>query len=152
MGEWKNDMRDGHGVLSIPEDSKVNSKNYNTSKMLKVYVGNWRNDKKDGLGTFSYPDSSLYEGQWSSDYRQGWGKMSYPDGSIYEGEWYGGKRHGNGTLLLRNFRLICSKRGQIRWIVVRQCKRRSRQIYVLFEKAMLYWGMVQRPSKMRDYS
>eukprot|EP01015_Nassula_variabilis_P029214 TRINITY_DN6237_c0_g1_i5.p1 TRINITY_DN6237_c0_g1~~TRINITY_DN6237_c0_g1_i5.p1 ORF type:complete len:221 (-),score=45.43 TRINITY_DN6237_c0_g1_i5:38-700(-) len=84
-GNWKEDMREGHGVLY-------------SGDMRIVYQGEWKNDKYEGKGivnnlkrvefseTFDFKDLAKIGEYWDK----------------YEGEFVNGMKHGFGTLYLTN--------------------------------------------------
>lgn len=50
-GEWREDMRNGEGLLKLPNENR--------------YEGGWKDDKKHGKGKFFFLDSGqLLEGVW----------------------------------------------------------------------------------------
>lgn len=71
-GTWKNDKREGYGVL-ISSDMQ--------------YYGNWSNGMKSGQGILIYSDGTHYEGEFHSDKKSGKGILSFPNGDIIEGTW-----------------------------------------------------------------
>ena len=52
-GHWKDNVKDGYGIMKWPDGS--------------VYEGEWNNDKFSGVGRLRYGNGDSYEGQWSND-------------------------------------------------------------------------------------
>jgi len=82
VGEWKNSLRHGKGILYY-ENGKVK------------YEGAWINDKRNGYGI-----DKRYKGEWIDDKKNGTGitysgvwEYKY---KRYEGEWKNNKPHGKG--------------------------------------------------------
>ena len=59
IGEIKNKLRDGKGVLHGNDGNK--------------YEGEWKNDKKEGKGTIITIDGEKYEGDWKNNKKEGRG-------------------------------------------------------------------------------
>ena len=53
-GEYKNDVREGHGKL-ISTDGTY------------YYVGDWLDNKMEGNGIFTWPDNRKYQGEYVND-------------------------------------------------------------------------------------
>ena len=86
-GEWKNDMRDGKGVLTSTMTGNV------------IYDGQWRNDLPNGYGRAKFTDHTSYEGEWKDGKPHGKGThrddfMTF----LYVGDWIEGRQEGYGTL------------------------------------------------------
>lgn len=106
-GEWKNGMRDGHGVQTWPDGSRyegqwIEDKANGKGKLIHadgdIYEGDWVNDKANGEGTYMHANGAKYVGHWKDDKQNGRGVESWPDGAKYDGEYKEGKKHGKGTL------------------------------------------------------
>ena len=86
IGDWKNGMRHGHGVL----ETNLNER----------YDGDWKNDKPNGHGIFTYAEGGTrryYDGEWKDGKKCGQGKMVFTNGNCYEGEWKNDVRDGHGV-------------------------------------------------------
>mmetsp|Transcript_37317 Transcript_37317/g.69509 ORF Transcript_37317/g.69509 Transcript_37317/m.69509 type:complete len:626 (+) Transcript_37317:90-1967(+) len=81
-GNFKNDLRNGHGKQVDSDGS--------------VYTGEWLDGAMWGTGTKVYPSSAAYTGEWVKNKRHGKGKFSDSDGSVYEGDYILDFRHGEG--------------------------------------------------------
>ena len=85
-GSWRNDKRDGRGLMKWSHGP--------------VYEGGWRADlkhgkKADGLGgTYTWPSGYKYVGDWEDGKQSGQGECDYPNGSWYGGSWKDNKKHG----------------------------------------------------------
>jgi hypothetical protein len=88
-GEFKNDVRCGHGTL----------KRKLTGEM---YDGQWANDKPNGQGSLSFDDDFelrlQYVGSFQDGVFHGHGRMEYAHGGYYVGTWMHGSFHGHGEL------------------------------------------------------
>ena len=85
-GYWKNDIKDGTGVL------------YNQNNRKMIYQGKWKNDLPNGYGMSFNKDEFLeYEGNFKDSLYHGKGKLLDAKGhSIYSGEFMNGYYHGEG--------------------------------------------------------
>jgi hypothetical protein len=106
-GEWKNGMREGHGI-HVKNESPLCSK--------------------------IWQDNSYYEGDWKQDFMNGRGKMVHADGDIYEGEWLNDMAHGAGVyahsgVLIKFFSFFLSfyRWRKIRWLVAFRYAARARR-------------------------
>ena len=72
-GEFKNNLRDGKGIMYYNNDNK--------------YEGEWKNDFKEGKGIMYYKSGNKYVGEWKNDDKEGEGIMYYKSGNKYEGEY-----------------------------------------------------------------
>jgi len=96
VGEWKNNMRDGFGIMRFEDES--------------VYEGDWIANKRHGKGKlkmiFMTPEGEkqhmTYEGQFQNDNISGYGVMIWSNGDVYKGEWENGKRQGRGQLKFKD--------------------------------------------------
>eukprot|EP00439_Symbiodinium_sp_Y106_P073380 s205_g13.t2 len=81
-GQWKGNMRHGHGVLTRADGHR--------------YEGAWFENRAHGHGTFTEASGTSYEGQWHQDQKHGYGKYVHIDGTTYEGEWHADEKSGRG--------------------------------------------------------
>lgn len=65
-GEWKLDMKYGHGMHIDEEHNK--------------YAGEWRMNRKNGIGISSSYDGVKYAGEWKNGKRHGHGIVFFPNG------------------------------------------------------------------------
>ena len=80
VGEYKNNLKDGEGVM-----------NYNNGDF---YIGKYKNDKREGKGSFFYKEKKdKFEGEWQNDKeKNGDGLIIYKDNiNLYENGIYKGK-------------------------------------------------------------
>ena len=107
IGQWKNGLKEGYGVLAWPDGSRyegsfLNDKANGVGKLTHaegdIYEGHWSDDKANGQGTYLYADGRIYKGNWSNDKQHGRGIEIWPDGVKYQGEFSEGKKHGQGML------------------------------------------------------
>ena len=78
IGEIKNKLMEGKGILYYNKD---NINNY------KRYEGEFKNGKKEGKGIIYYKNGDKYIGDWKDDLREGKGILYYNSGRKYEGDW-----------------------------------------------------------------
>ena len=78
IGEIKNKLMEGKGILYYNKD---NINNY------KRYEGEFKNGKKEGKGIIYYKNGDKYVGDWKDDLREGKGILYYNSGRKYEGDW-----------------------------------------------------------------
>eukprot|EP00913_Durusdinium_trenchii_P024990 g23455.t2 len=98
-GQWRGNMRHGHGILTRADGHR--------------YEGAWLDNRAHGHGTFTessgtsyegptlkewyvHIDGTTYEGEWHSDEKSGRGIETWSDGARYEGEFLHGSKHGVG--------------------------------------------------------
>ena len=91
-GEWKDDKREGKGIMFL--------NNYWTE--AQKYEGEWKNDKREGKGSLICKNGNVYEGEWKEDKKNGKGKMVWNNGADYEGEWKDDKKDGKGIMIWNN--------------------------------------------------
>ena len=105
-GQFKNGIRHGEGVLSMPggrkivgmwEENEIKTGTY-TEPDGTVYEGQWKFRERSGQGTLKFPDGRIYAGEFKSGRRHGQGTMTFPDGRKYVGTFLGGERSGNGIM------------------------------------------------------
>ena len=77
IGELKNGIKDGKGILFFNKNNKKERK----------YEGDFKNDKKEGKGIYYWNDGHKYEGDWKNNKRGGKGIMYYNNGKIKNGFW-----------------------------------------------------------------
>jgi hypothetical protein len=108
VGEWRNNKRNGDGVLILADGRKK-------------YVGEWEDGEFHGEGTYTWPSGSrcvgqfkngelhgqagctgvngtMYVGDWKDEKWHGQGTMTWASGRKYVGEWKYGEEHGHGTV------------------------------------------------------
>jgi hypothetical protein len=111
IGQWKNDVTEGHGVLLMNSGTyigewKNKKKNghgiMKSSDGRKDYVGQIADDFPEGHGVMQYPDGSSYAGQFKHGDFQGHGVITYVNGDRYAGEFKKNKKQGGGALYLKN--------------------------------------------------
>jgi hypothetical protein len=111
VGEWKNDMKDGKGILtSTPWSGSVYQANWRGYKRRGTdlmgtevrYEGEWKEDKREGRGTLTDKIGVRYEGEWKNDSRSGQGKYFESNGDIYEGGLKLDARSGKGICYFKN--------------------------------------------------
>ena len=88
IGEMKNGLRDGRGIMIFNFGDK--------------YEGDWKNDKREGRGVFYFKDGSIYEGGYKNNRRDGFGVLYYKNGDRYEGGFKDGLFNGNGIFYYHN--------------------------------------------------
>jgi hypothetical protein len=81
FGEFKNNMKNGFGVLQFGT--------------MDRYYGNFKNDQFHRSGTFFYKDGSIFQGSYFNGVRKGKGVMLLPTGDKIDGEWNGTEVKGN---------------------------------------------------------
>ena len=91
-GEWKNDLREGKGIMK-----------YNNGD---IYDGYWKNDKKDGKGIMINNNGDKYDGYWKNNLREGKGFLMQ-NNVKYEVNW-------------KNDKMIGEAHGQIRDISIKK--------------------------------
>jgi len=113
-GEWKDDLKDGQGILYNAEKSIIykgtwQKDAYFTGKGTlenstgQIYTGDFKEGKYYGKGILLYSKKDLngylkFEGEFKNGKFDGQGILEKSDGKKYEGEWRYGKMHGNGIL------------------------------------------------------
>jgi len=107
IGQWKNGLKEGYGVLAWPDGSRfegsfINDKANGYGKLTHaegdIYEGYWLEDKANGQGTYLYADGRIFKGNWLNDKQHGRGIEIWPDGVKYQGEFAEGKKNGQGML------------------------------------------------------
>ena len=88
IGEFKNDLREGKGIIYYNDGDR--------------YEGEFKNDLRDGKGNYYFNDGSRYEGDWKIDLREGKGIFYYNNGNKYEGDFKNGLGEGKGIFYYNN--------------------------------------------------
>merc|ERR1712212_240321 len=118
-GEWKNNLRDGLGVMTYKKEKTQYTGDWKKDKKhgegilselidgvyKGVYSGQWRDDQRHGGGVNFYhhhQEGVYYDGSWNGGARYGAGKMFFDDKSIYQGEWKDDQQNGFGCLYFPN--------------------------------------------------
>lgn len=83
-GEFIQDKKNGHGVITYKDGSK--------------YTGEFFNDEKEGHGTLISSNGDKYVGNWKHNLQNGYGVLNSSDGSTYSGSFLNGNKEGKGTL------------------------------------------------------
>lgn len=105
-GQWRGNMRHGHGVLTRADghryegawlDNRAHGHGTFTESSGTSYEGQWHQDQKHGYGKYVHIDGTTYEGEWHSDEKSGRGIETWSDGARYEGEFLHGSKHGVGV-------------------------------------------------------
>ena len=73
IGQWKNDKKNGKGILYLLNSQK---------KREIIYEGEFLDDKKEGKGKIFYKNGEYYIGSWVNDIRHGEGKLYFKDNTI----------------------------------------------------------------------
>lgn len=76
-GTYKNGVRQGYGVVTLPNGEE--------------YKGLWSNDKRSGQGTYTYANGDLYSGSWRADRKHGNGAYVFANKAQISGEWRNGE-------------------------------------------------------------
>jgi len=112
-GEWRQDRRSGHGILTI-ENGKGNvlytydgewltdqrhGRGSCVRRCKEKYTGQWAANLYHGAGLLVDGNGALYDGEWAKGKFNGVGKRTHPDGDTYTGEFMDGERHGMGQLV-----------------------------------------------------
>ena len=110
-GEWKDEKRDGYGILSWNEDCKFIGK-FENDKIIEygklwnkegdMYKGFWKEFQAEGIGIYQNKKGSTYKGEWKNDRQNGFGMEKWPKGSNFMGEYYEGFKNGIGILSFGN--------------------------------------------------
>ncbi|WP_435141533.1 trypsin-like peptidase domain-containing protein [Pseudopelagicola sp. nBUS_19] len=88
VGEWKNDLQDGHGTATWPSGDK--------------YVGGFKDGKKSGQGAETFANGDKYVGEYVDGRRNGYFEVSYAVGSQFFGEFKDGENNGQGIEIYAN--------------------------------------------------
>jgi hypothetical protein len=93
-GDFKNDLRNGFGVLT-----------YSKQSVGDYYKGLWRDGKMSGKGKLVWKTGETFEGNFENGLKNGFGVLSYSkesSGDYYEGHWKDNKKSGKGKLVFKN--------------------------------------------------
>jgi len=93
IGEMKNGLKDGKGILYYDKDDEY---------QRKKYKGDFKNDKMEGKGIIYWNNGDRYGGDFKNDKREGKGIMIWNEGDRYEGDFKNGKREGKGIYYWNN--------------------------------------------------
>ena len=93
IGEMKNGLKEGEGILYYEKDDGTKR---------KIYKGNFRNDKPEGKGIIYWDNGDIYEGDWKNGKKEGKGIISYFNGDKYKGDFKNNKIEGKGIYLWKN--------------------------------------------------
>ena len=110
IGEWKDGLRNGKGILFY--NTKILMHFFNFIKyegpgeienqIYDYYIGEWKDNMRHGKGILQYKNGRKYQGGWVNDKVSGYGKTNYENGDYYAGEWKDGFRHGKGEYTYEN--------------------------------------------------
>lgn len=81
-GEWKEDQRNGQGILNFKDGTK--------------YEGGFKNNQFNGRGKMEWKDGFYYKGQFNNNTFHGFGYLRGSNGHIYNGNFQNGLFHGEG--------------------------------------------------------
>ena len=93
IGEIKNKLKEGKGILYYNKDNK--------NKRLK-YDGEFKNDEPNGKGIMYWINGDRYEGNWKNGIMEGKGTKYFFDGSSYVGDFVKGSFEGFGIYYWSN--------------------------------------------------
>lgn len=93
MGNFANDMREGHGTLIFAAESSGDG---------GEYVGEWHRNLMHGSGTWRYPNGEMYVGEYKAGKREGEGRFYHANGDLYVGSWLNNQMHGFGRYYFAN--------------------------------------------------
>ena len=98
IGNFKNDEKDGEGVLF---------EIHNNSEHIKRYTGSWKKNMKNGEGLHFINDSLLYAGEFLNDKYNGKGITYFNNGNImYSGNFEDNCFHGKGIYFYPNKKIL----------------------------------------------
>eukprot|EP00092_Neocalanus_flemingeri_P037795 GFUD01041145.1.p1 GENE.GFUD01041145.1~~GFUD01041145.1.p1 ORF type:complete len:770 (+),score=165.59 GFUD01041145.1:226-2310(+) len=93
VGEWRNDVIQGFGIMQWRDTNPYN---------VIMYEGYWENDKEHGNGSVVWHNGDNYNGNWINGTYTGNGTMLWGNGNSYTGEFYEGTQMGHGTMIWAN--------------------------------------------------
>jgi hypothetical protein len=108
-GEFKNNARNGKGVIYYNNGEKYIGEHNNDQKHGlgayvwpdgAIHIGEHKNQNKHGHGTFFFPNGDQYVGMFKNDVIHGWGTQTYSDGREYTGEFKDWSENGMGTMTI----------------------------------------------------
>ena len=85
VGEWKNNLPNGHGTFYYLADNESKG---------SIYTGEFKDDNFHGLGTFNFVNGDKYIGEYKDNKRNGQGIFFRSNGRVGLGEWVDGKPNG----------------------------------------------------------
>jgi hypothetical protein len=96
-GEYKEGLREGHGVLQLLDAGDV-------------YCGQWKGGKQEGHAVLTFDEGSVFRGH-KVDQREGHGVLHLDNGDVYCGQWNAwGKQEGPGV-----YQFADGRRTFVRW-------------------------------------
>ena len=110
-GDWKDDQRDGKGILYWKKGGKYEGDFKNDIREGKGiiycyngdrYEGELKNNKFEGKGIFYFNNGGRYEGDWKNGNKEGKGIMYYNNGDKYDGYWEKDLMEGKGIYYYKN--------------------------------------------------
>ena len=93
IGEIKNGLKDGKGILYYNKDDE---------KKRKKYEGEYKNGKREGKGIMYWNNGDRYEGEYKNGKKEGKRIYYQNNGNRYEGEYKNGKRERKGIMYWNN--------------------------------------------------
>ena len=93
IGEFKNNLRDGNGIMYF---------NKNVEKNIIRYEGEWKNGIREGKGKLYGNNGNIYEGDFKNGKGEGKGIYYYNNGNRYEGDFKNGLKEGKGIFYFKN--------------------------------------------------
>ena len=93
IGEKKNNLKNGKGILFFNLDDQSNRKRYE---------GNFKDNKAEGKGVFYFKNGDRYEGDFIENEREGKGVYFWNNGDRFEGEYKNDKKEGKGIIYYSN--------------------------------------------------
>ena len=109
IGEWKNDLFHGLGILTYEGHDLYNYYEGNFSEGYKhgsgnliykdgsCYKGNFDKNNFEGNGIFIFADGRKYKGSWKKNKMDGTGEFTWEDGTKYKGQYKNNIKEGNGV-------------------------------------------------------
>ena len=95
-GEYKNDSKEGYGIIQI----------YDNSDKVMIYDGEWKNNKKHGKGIIFCQNNNIkkiiFKGDFKNGKKEGKGLYIFENGEYYIGEWSNDMKEGKGKLFYKN--------------------------------------------------
>jgi hypothetical protein len=84
-GEWKDDIRHGHGVNSLGQQLPWRMQRRQNTWPRCVYLvaankydGEWNNDQRHGSGVSGFANGEKYHGKWKDGKQQGYLRRNRP--------------------------------------------------------------------------
>ena len=143
IGEWKNGLRNGKGVIYNKKGEIIYKGNFKNDKYNgygeyfyedgKYYIGQWENGERNGKGILYYENNKIqYEGDFKDDKFNGYGKYFYEDGKFYIGEWNNGEKSGDGIEQ-------CSEEKNKCQLNIKISDENNKKVTFIYEDDPLYW-------------